>query len=140
MPGIVAELAKVKYLKEVDLVSTLASEKEFLRVKEFLSPIATDVKIIHNDGKRINEIYHTLARNKMDVGQPRGKDARSWLCVRLCARPRIVRILLHSMTAISSPTVVSCWRGFAIRWRILTWTTHSAKGTIAGLRTGCTAG
>ncbi len=78
MPGIVAELAKVKYLKEVDLVLDLASEKEFLRVKEFLSPIATDVKIIHNDGKRINEIYHTLARNKMDVGQ-RGKGRSVWL-------------------------------------------------------------
>ncbi len=78
MPGIVAELSKVKYLKEVVLVLDKASEKEFRRVKEFLSPIATDVRIVHNDGKRISEIYDTLARNKLDVGRP-GKGRSVWL-------------------------------------------------------------
>ncbi len=78
MPGIVAELSKVKYLKEVVLVLDKASEKEFHRVKEFLSPIVTDVRIVHNDGKRISEIYDTLARNKLDVGRP-GKGRSVWL-------------------------------------------------------------
>jgi glucosyl-3-phosphoglycerate synthase len=78
MPKIIEELAKVKYLREIVLVLDKASEKEFARVKEFMSPISTDVKIIHNDGKRISEIYDTFARNKLNVGQ-RGKGRSAWL-------------------------------------------------------------
>jgi glucosyl-3-phosphoglycerate synthase len=78
MPVIVKELAKVNYLKEIVLVLDRASEKEFQRVREFMSPISSDVKIIHNDGKRITEIYETLARNGLDVGQ-RGKGRSAWL-------------------------------------------------------------
>jgi glucosyl-3-phosphoglycerate synthase len=78
MRGIVAELAKVKYLSEIVLVLDTASEKDFQRVREFMSPIPTDVKIIHNDGKRVSEIYDTFARNKLDVGE-RGKGRSAWL-------------------------------------------------------------
>jgi glucosyl-3-phosphoglycerate synthase len=95
MPGIVQELAKVKYLNEIVLVLDKASEKDFLRVKEFMSPISTDVKIIHNDGKRINEIYETLARNHLDVGQ-RGKGRSAWLAYGyVLARGRSDVIALH---------------------------------------------
>ena len=68
----------MKYLKEIVLVLDKASEKEFQRAREFMSPIATDVKIIHNDGKRVTEIYETLSRNGLDVGQ-RGKGRSAWL-------------------------------------------------------------
>jgi len=78
MQGIVRKLAKVNYLKEIVLVLDKASEKDFHRVREFMSPIATEVKIVHNDGKRITEIYETLARNGLDVGQ-RGKGRSAWL-------------------------------------------------------------
>ncbi len=78
MAGIVAELAKVKYLKEIVLVLDQASDKEFRRVREFMSPISTEVRIVHNDGKRVSEIYDTFSRNKLDVGQ-RGKGRSVWL-------------------------------------------------------------
>jgi glucosyl-3-phosphoglycerate synthase len=78
MPGIVKELAKVNYLKEIVLVLDKASEKEFQRAREFLSPISTDIKVIHNDGKRVTEIYATFERNGLDVGQ-RGKGRSVWL-------------------------------------------------------------
>jgi glucosyl-3-phosphoglycerate synthase len=78
MPGIVSELVKVKYLKEIVLVLDQASDKEFRRVKEFMSPIATEVKIVHNDGRRVSEIYDTFSRNRLDVGQ-RGKGRSVWL-------------------------------------------------------------
>jgi glucosyl-3-phosphoglycerate synthase len=78
MPKIVEELAKVKYLKEIVLVLDKASFKEFQRVREFMSPISTDVRIIHNDGKRIAEIYDTFDRNKLSVGL-RGKGRSAWL-------------------------------------------------------------
>src|SRR5512147_2184905 len=69
MPGIVQELAKVKYLNEIVLVLDKASEKEFQRVKEFMSPIPTEVRVVHNDGKRVSEIYQTFARHGFDVGE-----------------------------------------------------------------------
>ncbi len=101
MPGIVAELAKVKYLKEIVLVLDQASDKEFSRVREFVSPIATDVKIVHNDGKRVSEIYETLARNKLDVGQ-RGKGRSVWLAYGyVLSRGQSDVIALHDCDIIS---------------------------------------
>jgi glucosyl-3-phosphoglycerate synthase len=78
MPGIVQELSKVKYLCEIVLVLDKASDKEFRQVKEFMAPIPGKVKIIHNDGKRVIEIYDTLKRNGLDVGE-RGKGRSAWI-------------------------------------------------------------
>ena len=95
MPGIVQELAKVKYLNEIVLVLDKASEKEFQKVREFMSPISTDVRIIHNDGKRISEIYETFARNGFNVGE-RGKGRSAWLSYGyVLARRRSDIIALH---------------------------------------------
>jgi glucosyl-3-phosphoglycerate synthase len=78
MGKIVQELAKVKYLNEIILVLDNASEKDFQRVREFMSPISTEIKIIHNDSKRISEIYETFTRNGFNVGE-RGKGRSVWL-------------------------------------------------------------
>jgi glucosyl-3-phosphoglycerate synthase len=78
MPKIIDELAKVRYIKEIVLVLDKATEKEFRKAKEFMSPISYDVKIVYNDGRRIGEIYDTLSRNGLDVGQ-RGKGRSVWL-------------------------------------------------------------
>jgi glucosyl-3-phosphoglycerate synthase len=78
MPKIVEELSKVKYLCEIVLVLDKASDKEFQRVREFMAPIAGDVRIIHNDGKRVMEIYDTFKRNGLEVGE-RGKGRSAWL-------------------------------------------------------------
>jgi glucosyl-3-phosphoglycerate synthase len=78
MPGIVKELAKVKYLSEIVLVLDKASLEDFRKTREFMSPITTDVKIIYNDGKRISEIYETFARHGFNLGE-RGKGRSAWL-------------------------------------------------------------
>lgn len=78
MPKIVEELAKVKYLCEVVLVLDKASDREFRHVREFLAPIPGGVRIIHNDGRRIMEIYDTFKRNGLHVGE-RGKGRSAWL-------------------------------------------------------------
>jgi glucosyl-3-phosphoglycerate synthase len=101
MPKIVEELAKVKYLKEIVLVLDKASEKDFSRAKEFMMPISTEVKIVHNDGRRISEIYDTLARNKLDVGQ-RGKGRSAWLAYGyVLARGQSHIIALHDCDIVS---------------------------------------
>ncbi|OGT18087.1 MAG: glycosyl transferase [Gallionellales bacterium RIFCSPHIGHO2_02_FULL_57_16] len=95
MPGIVRELAKVKYLNEIVLALDQASEQEFKRVREFMSPIGTEVRIIHNKGKRISEIYETLRRNGLDVG-PQGKGRSAWLSYGyVLARAQSEVIALH---------------------------------------------
>jgi len=95
MPGIVQELAKVKYLHEIVLVLDKASEKDFMRVREFMSPISTDIRIVHNDGKRITEVYETLSRNGLDAGQ-RGKGRSAWLAYGyVLARAKSDVIALH---------------------------------------------
>lgn len=95
MPRIIQELTKVKYLNEIVLALDQASEKEFQRVRELIAPIPTDVRIIHNKGKRITEIYETLARNGLDVGE-RGKGRSAWLSYGyVLARGRSDVIALH---------------------------------------------
>ncbi|OGS98305.1 MAG: glycosyl transferase [Gallionellales bacterium RIFCSPLOWO2_12_FULL_59_22] len=95
MPGIVRELAKVKYLNEVVLVLDQASEQEFARVREFMSPVGGEVRIIHNKGKRISEIYETLKRNGLDPG-PQGKGRSAWLAYGyVLARAKSDVIALH---------------------------------------------
>lgn len=95
MPGIVQELSKVKYLNEVVLALDKATPQEFQRVREFLAPIQSDVRIIHNDGKRILEIYDTLARNGLNVGE-RGKGRSAWMAYGyVLARGKSDVIALH---------------------------------------------
>lgn len=95
MPRIVAELAKVKYLSEVVLVLDKASPRDFDRIRRFLEPIPGEVKVIHNDGRRIAEVYDTLARNGLSVGH-RGKGRSAWLAYGyVLARGRSDIIALH---------------------------------------------
>src|SRR5574340_941150 len=70
MPGIVRELSKVKYMNEIVLTLDEASEQQLKQVREFMAPIPTEIRIVHNNGKRIGEIYETLARNGLEVGPP----------------------------------------------------------------------
>jgi len=102
MPGIVQELTKVKYLNEIVLALDRASEEEFKRVREFLSPIPAEVRIIYNNGKRITEVYETLSRNGLDAGPP-GKGRSAWLAYGyVLARGRSDVIALHDCDIVTS--------------------------------------
>ncbi|MDH4283753.1 MAG: glycosyl transferase [Gallionellaceae bacterium] len=95
MPGIIHELSKVKYLNEVVLVLDKATEKDFQKVRELMSVINSDVRIIHNDGKRVSEIYETFTRNGFNVGE-RGKGRSVWLAYGyVLARGKSDVIALH---------------------------------------------
>jgi glucosyl-3-phosphoglycerate synthase len=78
MPGIIQELAKVKYLNDIVLTLDQASEQQLRKVRELMAPIPTDIRIIHNNGRRITEVYETFSRNGLDVGQA-GKGRSAWL-------------------------------------------------------------
>ena len=76
--GIIAELKKVRYINEIILTLGRASDKEFSYVREFLSQLPCEVRIIHNEGKRIKEIYATLERNNVWAGED-GKGRSAWI-------------------------------------------------------------
>ncbi len=76
--GIVEELKKVRYIKEIVLALGRATDEEFKKVREFMSQIPYEVKIIHNEGKRIREIYATLERNGLRAGED-GKGRSCWI-------------------------------------------------------------
>ncbi|MCC6545161.1 MAG: glycosyl transferase [Nitrospirae bacterium] len=76
--GIIAELKKVKYIREVILTLGRAHDNEFRDVREFMSQLPCEVKIVHNEGKRIKEIYATLERNNVWAGED-GKGRSAWI-------------------------------------------------------------
>src|SRR3990172_6663813 len=76
--GIIEELKKVRYIREIVLTLGRAKNDEFNRVREFMSQIPYEVKIIHNEGKRIQEIYATLDRNGLWAGED-GKGRSAWI-------------------------------------------------------------
>ncbi|MFQ5466454.1 MAG: glycosyl transferase, partial [Thermodesulfobacteriota bacterium] len=76
--GIIEELKKVSYIREIVLTLGRASDKEFARVKERMSAIPYGVKVIHNEGERIKEIYTTLEKNGLWAGED-GKGRSAWM-------------------------------------------------------------
>lgn len=78
MARIVEELAKVKYLQEIVMILAQASGKEFQTARAFMEPVPYPVKIINNEGRRIQEIYDTIRRTGLDPGAD-GKGRSVWL-------------------------------------------------------------
>ncbi|HAG49769.1 MAG: glycosyl transferase [Deltaproteobacteria bacterium GWC2_42_51] len=78
LQGIIDELKKVKYVNEVVLTLGRATDEEFKKAKEFMAQIPYEVKIIHNEGARIKEIYATLERNGLWAGED-GKGRSAWI-------------------------------------------------------------
>ena len=63
LPEIVQEIKKVKYIKQVIVTLGAANKKEFKHTKEFFSVLPQEVKIIWNDGKRIQSLFKLLENN-----------------------------------------------------------------------------
>ncbi|CAG1066466.1 glucosyl-3-phosphoglycerate synthase [uncultured bacterium] len=76
--GIVEELKRVRYIKEIVLSLGRASDEEFEKAMKFMSDIPYDVKIIHNEGKRIKALYSTLEDYGLWAGED-GKGRSAWL-------------------------------------------------------------
>lgn len=99
--GIVEELKKVRYVKEIVLSLGRASDEEFRKAREFMSVIPYDVKIVHNEGKKIKEFYATLERNGLWAGED-GKGRSAWLAYGyVMASARTDVIALHDCDIVS---------------------------------------
>ena len=73
MPKIVAELAKVRYLGQIVVALGRASESQYRAAADFLKPLGDTVRILHIEGKPVQELLSTLEAQRR---QPRARTAR----------------------------------------------------------------
>lgn len=75
---IVKELCNVRYINEIVVSLGRAGRDEFKRAKEFFSVLPQEVRIIWNDGERMQELYRLLEKNDIRVGKD-GKGRAAWI-------------------------------------------------------------
>lgn len=78
LKGIVRELREVKYVREIVVALGPATEEEFRHAKNFFSVLPQKKSIIWNTGERIGEIYKTIARAELPIGE-QGKGRSAWM-------------------------------------------------------------
>ena len=78
LKGIVRELREVKYIDEIVVTLGPATEEEFKYAKKFFSELPQKTSIIWNTGPRISEIYKTIGRSELPVGES-GKGRSAWM-------------------------------------------------------------
>lgn len=78
LKGIVRELREVKYVREIVVALGPATEEEFRHAKNFFSVLPQKTSIIWNTGERIGEIYKTIARAELPIGE-QGKGRSAWM-------------------------------------------------------------
>jgi len=75
---IVRKLKEVKYIKEIVVTLGPASEEEFNHAKDFFGSLPQKTRIIWNTGPRMTEIYRTIERAELPIGEP-GKGRSTWM-------------------------------------------------------------
>jgi glucosyl-3-phosphoglycerate synthase len=78
MPGIIEQLKGVRYLKQIVVTMDQASPEQFLRVRKLMSDIPSDVKILWNNGPRIQSLFQKLEKQEFPIGGP-GKGRACWM-------------------------------------------------------------
>lgn len=92
---IVGELKHVKYLDRIVVSLDKADGAGYRRAREFFSVLPQDVKIIWNDGKRMQGVYDKLDRYGMNTG-PGGKGRGVWVSLGyILAEGRSHMVALH---------------------------------------------
>ncbi len=75
---IVRELSEVRYINEIVVSLGRAKRDEYRRAKEFFSVLPQEVKVIWNDGERLQDLYQLLRKNDIRVGED-GKGRAVWI-------------------------------------------------------------
>jgi len=78
MEGILRELAQVRYLRQIVMVLAQANEAQYREVQERLAGLPGEVRVIWNDGPRVQSLYRMLRENGLEVG-PDGKGRSCWM-------------------------------------------------------------
>ena len=80
MPKIINELEGINYLQEIIIGLDRANDAQFQRVKEHLSEIPINVKVIWNDGPLMGDLQSELASEGL-APLERGKGSNVWFAM-----------------------------------------------------------
>jgi glucosyl-3-phosphoglycerate synthase len=95
MPNIIKELMGVKYLHQIVLSLDKADGNQFHKVKEFMSPLPSEVRIVWHDGPRMKTLLKELENADFTLGQP-GKGRSVWMTLGYILADRdVYAIALH---------------------------------------------
>lgn len=78
MPKIVDELKPVKYLRQIIVTMSGADASQYAQARRMLSVLPQEVKLIWNNGPRIQALYEKLIANDLPVGGD-GKGRSCWM-------------------------------------------------------------
>jgi len=95
MPNIIKELMGVKYLHKIVLSLDRSDETRFQKVKEVMSPLPSQIRIVWHDGPRMQALFQELKDADFTLGQP-GKGRSVWMTLGyILADPDVDAIALH---------------------------------------------
>jgi len=98
---IVSELKEAKYLHQIIVSLDRADADGFRRAKDFFGVLPQDVKIIWNDGDRIQRLYHLLDEHELKTGNG-GKGRGVWVSLGyVLAEGRSHMVALHDCDIIN---------------------------------------
>ncbi len=101
LKGIVETLSKVRYINEIVISLDQASPLEFRVAKQFFSQLPQRVRVIWNDGSRIQALLTTLVSHELDIGL-QGKGRGCWTAYGyVLARGQSQIIALHDCDIVS---------------------------------------
>jgi glucosyl-3-phosphoglycerate synthase len=101
MPRIIKELMGVRYLHKIVLSLDQADEYQFKKIKEIMSPLPPDVKVIWHDGPRMKTLLQELRDADFTLGQP-GKGRSVWMTLGYILADRdVYAIALHDCDIIN---------------------------------------
>lgn len=78
MTGILSELPKVPYLTQIVLSLGNANQEQFADARERLSGAHKNVRVLWNEGERIQRLFSVLSEHDLDPGPP-GKGRACWI-------------------------------------------------------------
>ena len=78
LPNIVEELKKVKYIKQIVVTLGRSSKKDFSSARSILSGLDSEIKILWNDGERLQNLYKLLDSEEVSAGKD-GKGRSAWM-------------------------------------------------------------
>jgi glucosyl-3-phosphoglycerate synthase len=78
MDTMLAELSRVRYVQQFVLTLAQATREQFEEARERMSILRGEVRVLWQDGPRIQYLYRTLEENRLQIG-PDGKGRQCWM-------------------------------------------------------------
>lgn len=101
MPVIKEELRKITYIRKVVVSLGAADRDQFMEARRFFSDLRQEVKIVWNDGQRMENVKTIMRDHNLYLGEP-GKGLAAWMAYGyVLSDPEIRVFALHDCDVVS---------------------------------------